>query len=265
MWKISKTKCRLEINKFKILNDCFFELVTQSIQDYNNTYRKHSGYIPSILDFFDKENYIELRFQQITDVIIASTPMESILNNKESLKLLKHNYKEYHYTDGKNLLADFVNKMDATNGYNEDRDLPIFDYIFEAHKNYYETLYYYLIEANETNNNEEIYNDRNKAFNSIFKNDKAFKLCVKLMEELEITKNGDCILTPKKSGQLIGLIIAFKNRWELVLKKFLPDMELLNHFNKFLNTNYKKLNKDTKSFDFGYNTSKKEIEFTMSK
>lgn len=104
------------------------------------------------------------------------------------------------------------------------------------------------IELNSTNTNfslKSIFNPQSNAYN----------VCIELLEDLEVTVNGECRLTVGKAGPLIGAITAMKET-PYFFKQDFTDIELLGYFNSHLNTTYSTFNKRSSEFKASYPEAK---------
>lgn len=102
-------------------------------------------------------------------------------------------------------------------------------------------------------------------FQSIFNpNNNSYKVCIDLLEDLEITLNGVCRLTKGKAGPLIGAIRAMKETHSFFKYDF-TEVELLNYYNEHLNTSYTTFNKRSKESTFSYDEAKKFIRLNFKK
>lgn len=113
------------------------------------------------------------------------------------------------------------------------------------------------IELNSTNTNfnfESIFNPKSNAYN----------VCIELLEDLEITVNGECRLTVGKAGPLIGAIAAMKLTPNFFKQDF-TDMELLNYFNRHLSTNFKTFARRGILYDNSFDDSQTFIELRFKK
>jgi hypothetical protein len=114
------------------------------------------------------------------------------------------------------------------------------------------------IELNTTNTNSN--------FQSIFNpNNNAYNVCIDLLEDLQITFNGECKLTKGRIGLLTGAISAMKEKNSSFFKQDFTEIELLNYFNTFLNTNYKTFSKRNEDFGPAKGSSKTFIDTYLKK
>lgn len=102
-------------------------------------------------------------------------------------------------------------------------------------------------------------------FQSIFNpNNNSYKVCIDLLEDLEITVNRVCRLTIGKAGPLIGAIAAMKDTLKFFKQDF-TDMELLTFFNRHLDTDYKTFARRGKLFESSYEDAEDFIRFHFKK
>jgi hypothetical protein len=107
---------------------------------------------------------------------------------------------------------------------------------------------------NRTPNFEGIFNPKNN----------SYKVCIELLEDLEITANGVSRLKKGKAGLLVGAIIAMKET-PYFFKQDFKEMDLLTYFNMHLCTSYKVLNKRTDGYKSSYDDAKKFIKCNFKK
>jgi hypothetical protein len=150
MWKVSKYQCRIEQNKFSLLNDSFIGVINYYLKDYSKKYPSdiHKEHI---LSYFKSRGQIEKCFQEIVDTIVYYG-LKKKINKKELIKKLQNDYRRCHYSNGSNILIEFIKTIDYTYGYNENKYLPIFQYSFEIFVNYYEMLFSLYMNVLEAEN-----------------------------------------------------------------------------------------------------------------
>jgi hypothetical protein len=102
---------------------------------------------------------------------------------------------------------------------------------------------------NRTPNFEGIFNPKNN----------SYKVCIDLLEDLEITVDGVCRLTKGKAGPLVGAILAMKETPNFFKQDF-TQKELLTYFNSHLDTSFTTLDKRSKESKFSYDDAKRFIK-----
>jgi hypothetical protein len=139
MWKISKHQCKIELNKFSLLNDAFIGVINYYIKDYSKKYPSDIQK-ENILSYLKSRGQIEQCFQEIVDTIVYYS-IKKKLNKKEYKEKLRLDYRKSHYSNGSVVLIDFIKTIDYLYGYDENIYLPIFEYAFDIFVNYYEMLF----------------------------------------------------------------------------------------------------------------------------
>jgi len=138
MWKVSKYQCRIEQNKFALLNDSFISVINYYLKDYSKKY-PNDIHKEHILSYFKSRGQIEQCFQEIVDTIVYNG-LKKKINKKECKEKLRFDYRKSHYSNGSIVLIDFIKTIDYMYGYDENIYLPIFEYAFDIFVNYYEML-----------------------------------------------------------------------------------------------------------------------------
>ncbi len=103
------------------------------------------------------------------------------------------------------------------------------------------------------------------SFGAIFQDINAMKICEELLEEMEVTFNGKCRLTPGKSGILAGVIIAVKQTPGMLKKETFTEKELLLHFNTRLQTEFKSLPKRSLQYNAALDDARRFLKQHFSK
>jgi hypothetical protein len=101
----------------------------------------------------------------------------------------------------------------------------------------------------KTPNFEGIFNPKNN----------SYKVCIDLLEDLEITVDGVCRLTKGKAGPLVGAILAMKETPNFFKQDFIQK-ELLTYFNSHLDTSFTTLDKRSKESKSSYDDAKRFIK-----
>jgi len=102
--------------------------------------------------------------------------------------------------------------------------------------------------------------NRTPNFEGIFNpNNNSYKVCIDLLEDLEITVDGVCRLTKGKAGPLVGAILAMKETPNFFKQDFIQK-ELLTYFNSHLDTSFTTLDKRSKESKSSYDDAKRFIK-----
>jgi hypothetical protein len=81
----------------------------------------------------------------------------------------------------------------------------------------------------------------------IFASAVQYKLCLELLEHVEVTKNNKCILTERKAGRLLAAVRAIKNSPGFLKTDYsLPAILII--FNKYLDTSYLQISQKSKIY-----------------
>ncbi|HMJ46814.1 MAG TPA: hypothetical protein VK498_05760 [Ferruginibacter sp.] len=103
-------------------------------------------------------------------------------------------------------------------------------------------------------------NDRKLNLQSIFnEKNNAFEVCKGLLEDLEVTVDGKPAMKPGRAGNLMGGIMAIKRTFGMLRTDY-TEQQLLNYFNAYLDTKYKRATKRSKSFEENFDTAMRYIK-----
>ena len=103
---------------------------------------------------------------------------------------------------------------------------------------------------------------------SIFnKKNNAFKVCLELLDDLELTIDGKPNPDNKKGrvGKLIGLISAIKDTPGMLILDKPKQLQLLKYFNSYLHTTYKTFSKRSEDYRASLDISKRYIKSNFKK
>jgi hypothetical protein len=114
--------------------------------------------------------------------------------------------------------------------------------------------------ANEVSNDESIDSPKKEnELKSIFSNEAAFQICIDLLDDLEITIEGNS-REKIKPGKLSGAIMAMKETPGLFKVDTITEKELIGYFNTYLQTSIKSMYKRSKSFDEAFDDAKNYLK-----
>lgn len=102
-------------------------------------------------------------------------------------------------------------------------------------------------------------------FESIFTNPAAALLCKELLEDLEITENGQNILTKGKLGLLAGAIVALSRAPGMLKRDRMPEMALLEHFNAHLGTTFASVRKRSNKYNHAVDQAERFLKTNRSR
>jgi len=101
---------------------------------------------------------------------------------------------------------------------------------------------------------------------SIFKDsNNAYSVCMELMEDLEITIDGNPNTSPGRVGKLTGLITAIKETPSMLKLDNPTDKLLLSYFNSHLKTSYSSFSKRNEDYESSKDDAKRYIKIHFKK
>ncbi|HRO47326.1 hypothetical protein [Agriterribacter sp.] len=93
----------------------------------------------------------------------------------------------------------------------------------------------------------------------IFVGESEFSLCLNVLEDVEVTRNGNCILKGR-GGNLFGVVVAVNEAPGLLKQKFSNRNDLLQYFNRFLETSFKEVDTRSQSYQESYDAARRYIK-----
>jgi hypothetical protein len=143
MWSFHKTALRLEKDKFRFFKSCFMEIVSHYLNEFSSDNKKKK--FENIIESLRNNEEIEKSFLSIIEEINKNN---SVLNRPIPQFQIYKYYDLNKPNDESILLKSFFDYLNNKGGYQEERDLEIFDFFFEIYLNKYETLLLTLLDVN---------------------------------------------------------------------------------------------------------------------